>query len=170
VASPPLDIRLLWRRTLRLEPGFEHARPCTAPAPTGGGPEPEFDLPFDLYLNDSLLVRCSAEIAVPQGHTAAAADIIRLSAQQAEQPGPRLELEQLGAARGPRSDFAAHGAAAFLGYGYEGVAIAFSPDGRFVAMPGVRDVVELRDLRREDPSPAIELLGSIERTAALYFL
>ena len=170
VSSPPLDIRLLWRRTLRLEPGFEHARPCTAPAPTGGGPEPEFDLPFDLYLNDSLLVRCSAAIAVPRGPTAAAAGIIRLSAQQAEQPGPRLELELLGAARGPRSDFAAHGAAVFLGYGYEGVALAFSPDGRFVAMPGARGVVELRDLRREDPSPAIELLGSIERTAALHFL
>jgi hypothetical protein len=170
VASPPLDIRLLWRRTLRLEPGFEHARPCTAPAPTGGGPEPEFDLPFDLYLNDSLLVRCSAAIAVPRGPTAAAAGIIRLSAQQAEQPGPRLELELLGAARGPRSDFAAHGAAVFLGYGYEGVALAFSPDGRFVAMPGARGVVELRDLRREDPSPAVELLGSIERTAALHFL
>jgi hypothetical protein len=170
VASVPLDIRLLWRRTLRLEPGFEHARPCTAPAPTGGGPEPEFDLPFDLYLNDSLLVRCSAAIAVPHGPTAAAAGIIRLSAQQAEQPGPRLELELLGAARGARSDFAAHGAAAFLGYDDEGVALAFSPDGRFVAMPGARGVVELRDLRREDPSPAIELRGSIDRTAALHFL
>jgi hypothetical protein len=170
VASVPLDIRLLWRRRLVLEPGFEQATPCAATAAAGGGPQPVFDLPFDLYLNDSLLVRCTAAIVAPQGPTAAAAGIVRLSAQQAEQPGPRLELELLAAARGPRSDFAAHEAAAFLGYDDEGTALAFSPDGRFVAMPGARGTVELRDLRREDPSPAIELLGSIERTAALHFL
>jgi len=172
VASVPLDIRLLWRRSLVLEPGFAQATPwAAATAPAGdAGPRPVFNLPFDLYLNDSLLVRCSAAIAVPHGPTAAAAGIVRLSAQQAEQPGPRIELELLGAARGPHSDFAAHGAAAFLGYDDEGTALAFSPDGRFVAMPGARGVVELRDLQREDPSLATDLQGAIDRTAALHFL
>jgi hypothetical protein len=172
VAKVPWDVSLLWRQELRMHAGFDQATPIAAPAAASAtdAPQPVFALPFDLYLNDSLLVRLSAAVAPPRGPTAAVAGIVRLTAQQAKQPGPRLELELLAAARGPRSDFAAHGAAAFLGYSDEGVALAFSPEGRFVAMPGVLGCVELRDLRCADPTVPARLLGAAAGVEALHFL
>lgn len=172
VASVPFDVRLLWRRELSLRTDCNEA---TVPAGRVDGPlapqfTPQFDLPFDLFLNDSLLVRLSAAVAEPHGPTAAVAGIVRLLAQQADRPERRLELELLAAARGAESEFVRHGATASLGFTDEGIGLAFSPDGRWLALPGPRGVVELRDLHREDPSVPCRLLGARDEVAALHFL
>lgn len=168
VASIPWDVRLLWRRELSLRTDCNEA---TVPAGGGSGPlAAQFDLPFDLFLNDSLMVRLSAAVAEPHGPTAAVAGIVRLVAQQADRPERRLELELLATARGPRSEFAAHGAAAFLGFTDEGAGLAYSPGGRWLALPGPPGVVELRDLHRTDPSVPCRLLGERAEVRALHFL
>jgi len=168
VATIPWDVRLLWRRELSLRTDCNEA---TVPADGGSGPlAAQFDLPFDLFLNDSLMVRLSAATAEPHGPTAAVAGIVRLVAQQADRPERRLELQLLATARGPRSEFAAHGAAAFLGFTDEGTGLAFSPDGRWLALPGPQGVVELRDLHRADPSVPCRLLGERAEVRALHFL
>lgn len=168
VASVPFDVRLLWRRELSLRTDCNEA---TVPAGRDDGPlAPQFELPFDLFLNDSLLVRLSAAVAEPNGPTAAVAGIVRLLAQQADRPARRLELELLAAARGAESEFVRHGATASLGCTDEGIGLAFSPDGRWLALPGPRGVVELRDLHREDPSVPCRLLGARDEVAALHFL
>ena len=168
VARVPFDLRLLWRRELTLACHF-----AKASVAEGGGHGPaaaRFDLPFDLSLNDSLLVRLSAAVAEPHGPTAAVAGIVRLAAQQADRPDRRITLELLAAGRGPRSEFAAHGAAAFLGFVDEGLGLAFSADARWLAMPGPRGVVELRDLARDDPTMPCRLLGAPAAVHALHFL
>lgn len=168
VASIPWDVRLLWRQELTLRTDCNEA---TVHAGGGSGPlAVQFDLPFDLFLNDSLMVRLSAATAEPHGPTAAVAGIVRLVAQQADRPERRLELELLATARGPRSELAAHGATAFLGCTDEGLGLAFSPDGRWLALPGPRGVVELRDLHRPDPSVPCRLLGERAEVRALHFL
>ncbi|MBL8735124.1 MAG: hypothetical protein JNL12_01725 [Planctomycetes bacterium] len=168
VASIPWDVRLLWRQELTLRTDCNQA---TVPAGRGEGPlAAQFDQPFDLFLNDSLLVRLSVAVAEPHGPTAAVAGIVRLVAQQADRPERRLELELLATARGQRSEFAAHGAAAFLGFTDEGTGLAYSPDGRWLALPGSHGVVELRDLHRADPSVPCRLLGERAEVRALHFL
>ena len=170
VASVPLDVRLLWRRELSLECYGDKAVDVAAAAGVPSPTQARFDLPFDLFLNDSLLVRLSVAIAEPHGPTAAVAGIVRLLAQQADRPDRQLTLELLAAARGPQSEFAAHGTAAFLGPSDEGVGLAFSPDARWLALPGPLGTVELRDLRLEDPSVPCRLLGAFESVGALHFL
>ena len=173
VASIPFDLRLLWRRVLTLQwYGAEAVElssassPDLAHAPT----QARFDLPFDLFLNDSLLVRLSVAVAEPHGPTAAAAGIMRLLAQQADRPERRLTMELLAAARGPRSELEGHGATAFLGFANEGVGLAYSPDARWLALPGPLGTVELRDLRQDDPSVPCRLLGDFAGVHALHFL
>jgi hypothetical protein len=173
VASIPFDLRLLWRRVLTLQwYGAEAVElssassPDLAHAPT----QARFDLPFDLFLNDSLLVRLSVAVAEPHGPTAAAAGIMRLLAQQADRPERRLTMELLAAARGPRSELEGHGATAFLGFANEGVGLAYSPDARWLALPGPLGTVELRDLRQDDPSVPCRLLGDFAAVHALHFL
>jgi len=95
---------------------------------------------------------------------------VRLVAQQADRSERRLELELLATVRGPRSEFAAHGAAAFLGFTDEGTGLAYSPDGRWLALPGPRGEVELRDLHRADPTVPCRLLGERAEVRALHFL
>lgn len=170
VASVPLDVRLLWRRELSLECYGDKAVAVAAAADVPSPTQARFDLPFDLFLNDSLLVRLSVAIAEPYGPTAAVAGIVRLLAQQADRPDRQLTLELLAAARGPRSELQAHGAAAFLGSSDEGIGLAFSPDARWLALPGPLGTVELRDLRHDDPSVPCRLLGACESVEALHFL
>lgn len=170
VASVPLDVRLLWRRELSLECYGDKAVDVAAAAGVPSPTQARFDLPFDLFLNDSLLVRLSVAIAEPHGPTAAVAGIVRLLAQQADRPDRQLTLELLAAARGPQSELQAHGAAAFLGPSDEGIGLAFSPDARWLALPGPLGTVELRDLRLEDPSVPCRLLGAFESVGALHFL
>lgn len=170
VASVPLDLRLLWRRELSLECYTNKAVDVAAAADVASPTQARFDLPFDLFLNDSLLVRLSVAIAEPHGPTAAVAGIVRLLAQQADRPDRQLTLELLAAARGPQSELQAHGAAAFLGLSDEGVGLAFSPDARWLALPGPLGTVELRDLHQEDPSVPCRLLGAFQSVGALHFL
>ena len=170
VASVPLDLRLLWRRELSLQVYCDKATEVVGAGALAVPTPARFDLPFDLFLNDSLLVRLSAAVAEPHGPTAAVGGIVRLLAQQADRPDRQLTLELLAAARGPRSEFAAHGAAAFLGTSDEGVGLAFSPDGHWLALPGPLGTVELRDLRLEDPSVPCRLLGAFAPVGALHFL
>jgi hypothetical protein len=170
VASVPFDLRLLWRRELSLECYGDKAVDVEAAADVASPTQARMDLPFDLFLNDSLLVRLSVAIAEPHGPTAAVAGIVRLLAQQADRPDRQLTLELLAAARGPQSEFAAHGAAAFLGTSDEGVGLAFSPDARWLALPGPLGTVELRDLQQADPSVPCRLLGAFQTVRALHFL
>lgn len=174
VASVPWDVRLLWRRELSLQVYCDKATDVvradeSADAPAGPT-QARCDLPFDLFLNGSLLVRLSVAVAEPHGPTAAVAGIVRLLAQQADRPERRLTMELLAAARGPRSELEAHGATAFLGFANEGVGLAYSPDSRWLALPGPLGTVELRDLRQDDPSVPCRLLGAFAAVRALHFL
>jgi len=174
VASIPWDVRLLWRRELSLQVYCDKATdvvPADESADAPAGPtQARCDLPFDLFLNGSLLVRLSVAVAEPHGPTAAVAGIVRLLAQQADRPERRLTMELLAAARGPRSELEAHGATAFLGFVDEGLGLAYSPDARWLALPGPRGIVELRDLRQDDPSVPCRLIGAFAAVRALHFL
>lgn len=157
VATIPWDVRLLWRREVSMTAYFERG---TA---VDGGPvtaaSARCELPFDLFLNDSLLVRLMATIADPHGPTGAIAGITGLRAQDASHPENQIRMRLLGAARGPRSEWAADGALATCGYRDEGIGLAFSADDRWVAMPGSGGTVELRDLTLGDPSVPCVLAG-----------
>jgi hypothetical protein len=170
VASVPLDLRLLWRRELSLQVYCDKATEVVGAGALAAPTPARFDLPFDLFLNDSLLVRLSVAVAEPHGPTAAVAGIVQLLAQQADRPERRLTMELLAAARGPRSELVANGATAFLGIADEGYGLAYSPDGRWLALPGPRGTVELRDLRQDDPSVPCRLLGDFAAVHALHFL
>lgn len=170
VASVPLDLRLLWRRELSLQVYCDKATEVVGAGALAVPTPARFDLPFDLFLNDSLLVRLSVAVAEPHGPTAAVAGIVRLLAQQADRPERQLTMELLAAARGPRSELVANGATAFLGIADEGFGLAFSPDGRWLAMPGPLGTVELRDLPQDDPSVPCRLLGAFQSVGALHFL
>lgn len=174
VASIPWDVRLLWRRELSLQVYCDKAsdvvRADESADDPAGPTQARCDLPFDLFLNGSLLVRLSVAVAEPHGPTAAVAGIVRLLAQQADRPERRLTMELLAAARGPRSELQAHGATAFLGFVDEGLGLAYSPDARWLALPGPRGTVELRDLRQDDPSVPCRLLGAFAAVRALHFL
>lgn len=170
VASVPLDVRLLWRRELSLQVYCDKATEVVGAGALAAPTPARFDLPFDLFLNDSLMVRLSVAVAEPHGPTAAVAGIVRLLAQQADRPERQLTMELLAAARGPRSELVANGATAFLGIADEGVGLAYSPDGRWLVLPGPLGTVELRDLRQDDPSEPCRLLGAFESVEALHFL
>ena len=150
-ASVPLDLSLLWRRELMLLPYFEQGRETDVVMGA-------YELPFDLFLNDSLLVRLVATVTDPHGAAGAVGGIVGLRAQDARHPERHLKVQVLGAARGPWSDWQHDGVLAAYGYVDEGVGLAFSPDGRSVAMPGAGDDVALRDLTAVDPSVATMLL------------
>jgi hypothetical protein len=170
VASVPLDLRLLWRRELSLQVYCDKATEVVGAGALAAPSPARFDLPFDLFLNDSLLVRLSVAVAEPHGPTAAVAGIVQLLAQQADRPERRLTMELLAAARGPRSELVANGATAFLGIADEGYGLAYSPDGRWLALPGPRGTIELRDLRQDDPSVPCRLLGDFAAVHAVHFL
>jgi len=169
-ASVPWDVRLLFRREMSLKVHFDKGVQVADDGAALPLPGPRYELPFDLFLNESLLVRLSALVVDPQGPTGAAAGIVRLIAQQADAPTRRLRLELLAAARGPQPDFAAHGMIALCGFVDEGVALAFSADGHWLATPGPRGVVELRDLTRADPSVPQKLRGAAAAVGDLAFL
>lgn len=169
VASIPLDLRLLWRREISMHSYFGKASPVVPePGPLAAGAR--YELPFDLFLNDSLLVRLAANVMAPKGPMAAAAGIVRLRAQQADDPSHALTLELLAARRGAQTEFVQHGVVTDVGWGDEGVGLAFSPDGRFVAVPGEHGVVLLRDLQREDPTVPVRLRGAREAVGDLAFV
>jgi hypothetical protein len=170
VASVPWDVRLLWRRELSLQVYCDKATEVVGAGALAAPSPARFDLPFDLFLNDSLLVRLSVAVAEPHGPTAAVAGIVQLLAQQADRPERRLTMELLAAARGPRSELVANGATAFLGIADEGYGLAYSPDGRWLALPGPRGTIELRDLRQDDPSVPCRLLGDFAAVHAVHFL
>ena len=171
VASIPLDLRLLFRRELRIVPAFAAATPAAAAGdPFGGALGEGFDLPFDLTLNDSVFVRLSATVTEPRGPTATAAGIVLLRAQQASDPTRQIRLQLLAAARGPRSEWDEYGMLASCGAVDEGLGLAFAPDGRWVAMPGPRGTVELRDLAAVDPSVPLALRGDTGAVGDLAFL
>jgi hypothetical protein len=92
------------------------------------------------------------------------AGIVLLRAQQAEDVTRQVRLQLLACARGAASEWQRSGMLATCGAVDEGVALAFSPDGRWVAMPGERGLVELRDLRAADPTVPRLLRGSPQRT------
>lgn len=139
-ATVPLDITLLWRRELTLTPYFDHGR-LAEDQGTG-----RFELPFDLFLNDSLLVRLVATVTEPHGASGAIGGIVGLRAQDARHPDRRLTVRVLGAARGPASEWRQRGVSIACRYADEGMGMAFSPDGRLLAMPGPGDGIELHDL------------------------
>lgn len=149
-ATVPLDITLLWRRELELVPYFDKGRPSSSE-------QGAYELPFDLFLNDSLLVRLVATVTDPHGPAGAIGGIFALRAQDARSPEHHLRVQMLGAVRGPLSDWQRDGALAACGYVGEGVGLAFSPDGRCVAMPGSDDNVELHDLTADDPGAVIKV-------------
>lgn len=172
VASVPFDLRLLFRRDIVLQTSFEKGRavpaaPDDALATLAG---PRYELPFDLLLNDAAFVRLMATVTDPHGPTGATAGILLLRAQQADDPTRQVRLQLLASARGPRTDWQAHGVLTSCGTVDTGVALAFSPDGRFVATPGERGVVELRDLAAADPTVPRLLGGAPEPVGALAFL
>lgn len=161
-ATVPLDISLLWRRELRLMPYFEQGRAKNDELAA-------YELPFDLFLNDSLLVRLVATVTEPHGAAGVLGGILGLRAQDARHPDRHLRVQVLGASRGPFSDWQRDGVFAAYGYADEGVGLAFSPDGRLVAMPGAGDDVELRDLTTADPSVATKI-ACLGRTVDLAYL
>ncbi|MBL8755327.1 MAG: hypothetical protein JNK15_18655 [Planctomycetes bacterium] len=169
VASVPLDPRLLFRRELRLAPGFARGREVATVDGMAALGSP-FELPFDMFLNDSLFVRLSATVVPPRGATGVAAGIIGLLAQQATDPGRRLTLQLLACARGPQSEWQRHGMLVLCGTVDEGAALAFAPDGGRMVMPGRIGAVELRDLRSPDPTVATELTGGSHPVADLAFI
>lgn len=158
VASIPWDVRLLFRREVSLRSYFERGSEVEAADAAQLGRH--WQLPFDLFLNDSLLVRLSATVVDPRGPVGAVAGIVALRAQDATATANQIRLHLLAAARGPSSEWQAHGALATCGYADEAVALAYSPDGRFVAWPGSDHVVELRELHAGDPSVPIRLPGA----------
>lgn len=139
-ASLPLDLRLLWRRVLRLVPDFEGGRQAS------DGSGLRFDLPFDLFLNDSLLIRLVATVMAPHGPTGAIGGIVALRAQDARHPERQMHVHLLGAARGPQSEWQREGVSLTTGYANEGQGLAFSPQGRVVVLPWTDEGFELRDL------------------------
>lgn len=147
-ASIPWDPTLLWRRELHLEADLQAARAATA----ADGRRPRYELPFDLFLNDSLLVRMMATVTAPHGAAGAVGGIVGLRAQDARNPDHYLSLHILGAARGPKSEWQQYGVLTAHGYSDEGKGVAFSPGGRWVAMPGAGSQVEVRDLQAQDPT------------------
>lgn len=156
VASIPWDFRLLFRRVVTMAAYFDQGRPVEGSGDAQAAAGARCELPFDLFLNDSLLVRLAATVVDPQGPTGAIAGITALRAQDAAHPDNQIRMHLLGAARGPQSEWLADGALATCGYQDEGLGLAFSPDGRFVAMPGSGGTVEVRDLTLADPSvPAV---------------
>src|SRR5690606_31596121 len=146
----------------RLEPYFDQGRATNDALGS-------YELPFDLFLNDSLMVRLVATVAEPQGATGVIGGIVGLRAQDARYPERHLNVQLLGASRGPWSDWQHDGVLAAYGYADEGQGLAFSPDGRCVAMSGAGDDVELRYLTADDPSLAI-MLACKGRAADLAFL
>jgi len=168
-AAVPFDLRLLFRRDLLLEPAFDQGKTATLAGALAALPNAH-ELPFDLRLNDSLFVRLSATVVEPHGPTGAVAGIALLRAQQATDPSRQVRLQLLATARGPQSDWQRHGVVCTTGAVDEGVALAFSPDGRWVAMPGARGVVELRDLHAVDPTSTRRLLGADGMVGGLVFL
>lgn len=161
-ATVPLDISLLWRRELRLMPYFEQGR-------RKGEELAAYELPFDLFLNDSLLVRLVATVVEPHGAVGVLGGILGLRAQDARHSDHYLRVQVLGAARGPLSDWQRDGVLAGYGYADEGVGLAFSPDGRLVAMPGDGDDVEVHDLTAADPSVGTKI-ACLGRTEDLAYL
>jgi hypothetical protein len=172
VASIPFDLRLLFRRDITLVPDFANgaAATCDARDPFSRALGVRFDLPFDLLLNDSAFVRLSATVTDPRGPTGAAAGIVLLRAQQASDPTRQVRLYLLACARGERTEWQRSGVLTRCGSIDEGVALAFAPDGRFVATPGARGEVELRDLRLPDPTVPVLLAGARDPVGALAFL
>ena len=153
-ASLPWDVTLLWRRELSL--AVELRKACRADPQAGGGDAGHqlYELPFDLFLNDSLLVRMIATVTTPCGPSGALGGIVGLRAQDARNPDHHMSLHVLGASRGPESEWQQHGILAFYGYRDEGKGLSFSPNGRLVAMPGSGTKIEVRDLTSEDPTAA----------------
>ncbi|MBZ0151721.1 MAG: hypothetical protein K8J09_09340, partial [Planctomycetes bacterium] len=126
------------------------------------------ELSFDLYLNGSLFVRLVATVVAPRGPLGAVAGIVALRAQQADDPERQVRLLLLGARRGPRDEWQQRAVLAIPGWRDEGVALAFSPDGRFVATPGDA-AVELREPAVAPMSPT-RLLHGGGPVGALAFL
>jgi hypothetical protein len=172
VATIPFDLRLLWRRELMLVPYFERgvAAPQSGEGVLAEALAPRYELPFDLLLNDSVIVRLSATVVPPQGPSGAAGGIVMLRAQQAEDVSRQVRLQLLACKRGASSDWQRAGLHVRCGAVDEGVALAFSPDGRWVAMPGELGVVELRDLQSPDPTSTRSLCGSRAKVRDLAFL
>ncbi|MCC7398277.1 MAG: hypothetical protein IT455_14510 [Planctomycetes bacterium] len=170
-AAVPFDLRLLFRRELTMTADFVGARQVAAEAalPAWGAALGERqELPFDLYLNGSLFVRLVATVVAPRGPLGAVAGIVALRAQQADDPERQVRLLLLGARRGPRDEWQQRAVLAIPGWRDEGVALAFSPDGRFVATPGDA-AVELREPAVAPMSPT-RLLHGGGPVGALAFL
>jgi hypothetical protein len=161
-AGFPPGLSWLWRQDLSLVPYFEKG--CAAKDEVGA-----YLLPFDLFFNDSLMVRLVATVTDPQGAAGAMAGIVGLRAQDARNPERHLKVQLLGASRGPRTDWQHDGVVVACGYADEGAGLAFSPDGRLVAMPGAGEDVELHDFTAADPSVAT-MLSCKGRSKDLAFL
>lgn len=161
-AGYPSGLSWLWRQDLRLMPYFEKGSAAK-------DEEGAFSLPFDLFFNDSLMVRLVATVTDPQGAAGALAGIVGLRVQDARNPERHLKVQLLGASRGPKSDWQQDGVSVACGYADEGIGLAFSPDGRLVAMPGAGDDVELHDFTAADPSVAT-MLSCKGRSMDLAFL
>jgi hypothetical protein len=171
VAVVPWDLRLLFRRELRLVTHFDQGVPLdlsTDAAAAGLGRH--FALPFDLLLNDSLLVRLNATVVAPHGPTGATAGIVALRAQQATDEGNQIRLRLLAAERGERSDFVRHGIDATVGFTSEPAALAFSPDGRWLVLPATATALALHDLTAADPAATARRLRFDEPVRTFVFL
>lgn len=170
-AAVPFDLRLLFHRELTMAADFagsrEVAAETTMPAWCAALGDRQ-ELPFDLYLNGSLFVRLAATVVAPRGPLGAVAGIVALRAQQADDPERQVRLSLLGARRGPRDEWQQRAVLSIPGWRDEGVALAFSPDGRFVATPGDA-AVELRELAVAAMVPA-RLLHGGGSVGALAFL
>lgn len=169
-ARIPWDPRLLFGWSITLDARLPDATDVDPPDPVLAALGPCRQLPFDLYLNGSLLVRLSAVVGEPHGPAGTVAGILTLRAQQADAPERQVRMRLLAARRGPQDEWQARGALVRCGATDAGTGLAFSPDGRWLAWPGEPGEVELRDLRREQQTTAIRLAGPRAYVASLAFV